>query len=88
MTGDPRKTRQWLKLKAQVVREEPVCWLRLPGCTIASQTADHVLTVKERPDLGLVRANLRGACHHCNNARNDRPPPAPRPQPAALAWFD
>ena len=72
MTGDPRQSRAWRKLKDQVVREEPLCWLRLPGCTTFSTTADHVLTVKQRPDLAMVRANLHGACTPCNLKRNDK----------------
>lgn len=67
------RTRAWRKLRDQVVAEEPLCWLRLPGCTTLSQTADHVLTVKARPDLAMVRANLRGACQSCNGKRNDKP---------------
>lgn len=69
---DPRQTRAWVKLRDRVVREEPVCWLQLPGCTGVSQTADHVLTVKARPDLALERSNLHGACHHCNNKRKGK----------------
>jgi len=65
------RTRAWRRLRDRVVREEPTCWLQLPGiCTRYSETADHVITVKERPDLALVRANLRGACHACNRSRN------------------
>lgn len=64
------RTRAWRKLRDQVVREEPICWLKLAGCTGRSETADHVLTVKARPDLAMVRANLRGACHSCNHKRN------------------
>jgi hypothetical protein len=71
------RTRAWRKLRDQVVAEEPWCWLRYPGiCTGRSQTADHVLTVKARPDLAMDRANLRGACRPCNGHRNDRPAPA------------
>lgn len=70
--ADPRRTRAWRKLRDLVVREEPLCWLRLPGCTTYSQTADHVLTVKARPDLAMVRANLHGACYSCNGKRNDK----------------
>lgn len=69
---DQRGTRAWFVLRDQVVAEEPVCWLRLPGCTLVSTTADHVLTVKDRPDLCMVRLNLRGACHHCNSSRQRR----------------
>ena len=70
---DPRQTRAWTKLRDQVVREEPTCWLRLPVCTGASQTADHILTVRDHPELAMVRSNLRGACHACNRARCDAP---------------
>jgi 5-methylcytosine-specific restriction endonuclease McrA len=69
---DARNTWAWRRLRDQVVKEEPYCWLRLPCCTGLSTTADHVLTVKERPDLILERTNLRGACRACNNSRKDR----------------
>lgn len=67
--GDPRGTQEWFRVRDQTVAEEPVCWLQLEGCTGASQTADHVLTVRDRPDLALVRSNLRGVCHSCNRRR-------------------
>lgn len=70
---DARNTQAWRRLKDQVVREEPTCWLRLPCCTGWSETADHVLTVSARPDLIMERANLRGACRACNNSRKDKP---------------
>ena len=67
------RTRAWRKLRDQVVREEPLCRLRLDVCTGYSQTADHILTVKSRPDLAMVRSNLQGACHRCNWKRNSKP---------------
>lgn len=70
---DPRHTRAWRKLRDQVVREEPVCWLRLEGCTITSTTGDHIIPVADRPDLALVRTNVRGACAGCNERRNSLP---------------
>jgi 5-methylcytosine-specific restriction endonuclease McrA len=85
---------QWRLLALRVVREEPVCWLRLPGCTIRSTTADHIIPVSQRPDLLLVRANCRGACRSCNTARHSLPVsqlPALRgrqQRAAALALFD
>lgn len=90
---DPRNTRAWKVLAAQVVDEEPLCWLRLDGCTTASETADHVVPVSVRPDLGMDRANHRGACRSCNNKRGAKPAAAARmhasrPRPAALSVFD
>lgn len=86
--------RAWRRLRDQVVREEPVCRLRLPGCTIASQTGDHIIPVKHRPDLKLVRENIRGSCHSCNMKRGDGSPRRmadvlrnkPKPPPA-LEFF-
>lgn len=88
---DPRHTRAWRKLRDQVVAEEPVCKLQFRGiCTGASTTADHIRTVTDRPDLALVRSNLRGACRPCNDARRNVPDESlqlARPQPAALSIF-
>jgi 5-methylcytosine-specific restriction endonuclease McrA len=61
--------RAWRHLRDQVVREEPQCWLHLPGCTGTSTTADHVIPRSSRPDLTMVRSNLRGACAKCNRKR-------------------
>lgn len=65
--------RAWRRLRDQVVREEPLCQLRLEGCTIWSQTGDHIFPVRYRPDLKFVRSNVRGACHHCNRRRGVLP---------------
>ncbi|WP_206055863.1 HNH endonuclease [Nocardioides sp. GY 10127] len=92
---DPRNTRAWRALVALVVREEPVCWLRYPGvCTVASTTADHVIPWSRRPDLGMDRGNLHGACRPCNEHRGNGSPSRPRgrqkrrQRPAALSFFD
>jgi len=89
--GDPTKTRAWRKLRDQVVREEPICWLQLPGiCTRVSTTADHVQPKAQRPDLAKVRSNLRGACLPCNRARGQTPIEALRlddDDPPALGIF-
>lgn len=92
--GDPRGTQAWRRLRDQVVSEEPTCQLRFPDiCTHWSETADHIATVHDRPDLALERSNHRGACHACNRHRGERPghedatdsdgPPAP-----ALSFFE
>lgn len=71
---DPRNTRAWRSLRDQVVAEEPTCRLRIVGiCTMVSTTADHIVTVPARPDLAMVRTNLRGSCRPCNEARHTLP---------------
>ena len=86
----PLKTEEWRRLSAQVRREEPICWLRFQGCTVLSTTADHVIPYRDRPDLALVRSNLRGACFSCNHRRGSTPVDALNLQahrPAALDVF-
>lgn len=64
---------RWQKLRLQVIREEPVCRLRLSCCTWRSTTADHIIPVSHRPDLKYMRQNLRGSCQPCNMRRKNRP---------------
>src|SRR5690349_11441791 len=80
------RTRAWRNLRDQVVAEEPLCQLRLSVCTGLSETADHIVTVHDRPDLAMERANLRGSCHACNRKRNKYPIAAPR-EAKALNFF-
>ncbi|BBH17489.1 hypothetical protein Back2_17760 [Nocardioides baekrokdamisoli] len=72
-TSDPRGTRAWRALRDRVVAEEPDCTLRLPGCTRASQTGDHIKPVETHPHLALERTNVRGACTSCNRLRGSIP---------------
>lgn len=69
-----RWTQEWRRLAKQVCAEEPICWLRLACCTGRSTTGDHVIPLSARPDLALVRTNVRGACRPCNNKRGHLPP--------------
>jgi hypothetical protein len=73
MSTDIRGTQAWKRLRKQVIAEEPTCWLQLDGCTRVSTTGDHVIPVTERPDLALVRSNVRGACRPCNVKRGRFP---------------
>jgi 5-methylcytosine-specific restriction endonuclease McrA len=63
----------WRALSQRVVKEEPVCWLRLPGCTVRSTQADHLVPISVNPGLALVRSNTRGSCRSCNSLRRDTP---------------
>lgn len=69
-----RRTYAWKQLAKQVIREEPLCWMQLPGiCTRLSTTADHLHPASVRPELALARWNLKGACKACNDKRGNRP---------------
>jgi 5-methylcytosine-specific restriction endonuclease McrA len=60
----------WRKLRAQVLSEEPTCYI--VGCGWPSTQVDHVLPLKLRPDLALVRSNLRGICATHNASKGAR----------------
>ena len=77
--------RPWRRLVAQVIREEPTCWLAYPGiCTGRSQTADHVIPRSQGgPD---TRANTRGACHPCNRHRLNRAAPTTDTARHSRSW--
>jgi 5-methylcytosine-specific restriction endonuclease McrA len=67
-----RSSYAWQQLVKVVVVEEPVCWLRLWGCTRRSTTGDHVVPVSVRPEWALLRWNVKGACESCNYRRGGR----------------
>jgi hypothetical protein len=60
---DPRYKRN----RKIVLEQEPTCHWRLPGCTIKSTTADHVVAVSRGGTNDLD--NLVGSCLRCNMAR-------------------
>lgn len=66
---DPR----WPPLSARVRAEEPLCRF---GCGRRSVLVDHIETVRERPDLAFVRANLRALCQSCHSSRTSRDNPS------------
>lgn len=87
---DKRNTAAWQHLRARVLRDEPVCYLRLPGCTYHATTVDHVIPVDLRPDLCLERTNLRGACAPCNHRKRHKllEELLPTPPTSVDEWFE
>lgn len=74
LVTDPRQTRAGRTLRAQVLRDEPTCQLRLPGiCTLLATTLGHIKAVETHPELALVRSNVRGECWPCNKAKGSLP---------------
>jgi 5-methylcytosine-specific restriction enzyme A len=61
-------TKEWRALSKQVLQEGPNC----RDCGAPSTQADHILSVKERPDLALVRSNVTGRCGTCHSRRTAR----------------
>lgn len=59
------------KLRDQVLKEEPTCRYREPGCTVTSTVADHIVPIA-RGGARLDRANLAGCCRHCHAIKSQR----------------
>ena len=63
----------WLKLRKQKLAANPFCEIKthckgmMPD-NIAVEV-DHIITIRERPDLRLTWSNLQSACHACHSAK-------------------
>ncbi len=78
--SDGRKGRPWRRLRAQVLREEPIC--RYCGVR-PSTVVDHVLPLSRFPHLAHRRDNLAGSCRWCNGSKGARAAPAAPRRPAS-----
>jgi 5-methylcytosine-specific restriction protein A len=59
----------WRRLRLIVLAEEPLCRRCLErGLIVASREVDHIIPIGRRPDLRVVRSNLRGLCKPCHSA--------------------
>jgi 5-methylcytosine-specific restriction endonuclease McrA len=64
---------EWRRLADAVVAASDRChWCGSPG----PLTADHIVKVRDRPDLALEEGNCVAACRSCQNRRINRPNPA------------
>ena len=61
-------------MREQVLREQPLCQICGPTCTLISTTVDHVLPLRDYPQLRYVRANLRGSCAAVHDSAVPDPP--------------
>ena len=55
----------WQALRLRYLRAHPTCM----HCDRAATDVDHVLSVRQRPDLRLSWSNLRALCHRCHSRR-------------------
>lgn len=63
------KSQAWLRLRARVLKEEPVC--RECGDRLATHV-DHIRPRRDFPELALDRSNLQGLCEQCHNRKSGR----------------
>ena len=66
----------WRRLADAVVEAADRCHWCGTSRLVVPLTADHVLTVRNRPDLALEPGNVVAACRSCQNIRIRRPDPA------------
>ena len=65
--------KDWKALRAKVLVEEPWCRTCLAlGDRNPTEEVDHILSVRQRPDLRLVRSNLQGLCGDCHKLKTNR----------------
>jgi 5-methylcytosine-specific restriction protein A len=58
----------WRRLRLIVLEEEPLCRFHAErGQTVPGEEVDHIEPVDLRPDLRLVRSNLRVLCKACHS---------------------
>jgi len=68
-TNWPYNTRHWRRLRKMKLTEQPLCAYCLEmGRTIPATVADHIVPVKERPDLAFVYDNIQGLCRECHDS--------------------
>lgn len=62
----------WPKIRAAVLRDNPLCQIRYPGiCTVVATEVDHIVPIHQRPGLRLEPSNLQAACKQCNVAKSN-----------------
>lgn len=63
----------WEKLRAAKLADDPLCeHCEKQGRTTPAQDVDHIIPIRERPDLRLARDNLQSLCRPCHNRKTAR----------------
>ena len=65
------KSRRWAQLRARVLRQQPWCadplgWHAAVQELRPAVQVDHIVPLRQRPELAYVRSNLQGLCHQCH----------------------
>ena len=68
----------WQRLRALYLKRYPLC--SQPGCYRVATDVDHLLSVRQHPDLRLTWSNLRSFCHSHHSARTAREQGFARPR--------
>ena len=66
--------RTWQRLRKLKLAANPLCEIgthcaNLPITRRLATEVDHIIPIRDRPDLRLVWSNLQSACHRCHSAK-------------------
>jgi len=59
----------WRRLRTAKLATDPVCQIRTHCHGIVAEEVDHIVPIRERPDLRLEWSNLQSACKRCHSAK-------------------
>jgi hypothetical protein len=65
----------WKRLASSVVLSADRCHWCGTSAYLVKLTADHILTVRDRPDLAVEPSNVVASCRSCQERRKQRPDP-------------
>ena len=73
MRGSPYSTARWQRLRRAILeRDDGICQIRAPGCTLVATTCDHIYPASTHPELFWAEQNLRAACRKCTYRSGSR----------------
>lgn len=59
----------WQAVRAMKLRQDPLCEIRTHCDGALATEVDHIVPIREAPELRLDMANLQSACKACNVAK-------------------
>ena len=60
----------WIKLRKDFIKRNPLCVRhRLANKSVSGKHVDHIISVRQRPDLKYDEGNLQTLCHSCHSIK-------------------
>jgi len=67
--GRIHSTAQWTRLAKQQLQREPLCrYCGEVGILRTAEVADHVVPIRQRPDLAFDMSNIQSLCKFCHDS--------------------
>lgn len=73
MTERLRGTERWKRARRWILRASPLCanpYGLHDQYGVLAEEVDHIIPVRERPDLFLIGSNLQGLCRNCHTRKS------------------